>query len=243
MTDKIRIFIGTSANNEDADAEMVLEYSLRKNSSTPLEITFMRQTHDTESPWGGWRTENWSTPFSGFRWAIPEVCSFQGRAIYMDVDMINLSDITELYNIPMESHHLMAAREGIRFGGTEFCVIVFDCAKMKEHLIPVSRMKKIPEFHHRMISKFTRSETIKHFDPAWNNHDGDGKTLDKIKHLHYTEMSTQPWKPAWFTGVCRDHPRPDLVKLWFDTKKEALGAGYTPKLYNDTFGKYNIIGR
>jgi hypothetical protein len=45
----IRIFIGTSANGEDAVAEMVYEYSLRKNTDAELDITWMRQTKDTSS--------------------------------------------------------------------------------------------------------------------------------------------------------------------------------------------------
>jgi len=45
MSDPGRIFIGTSANGEDAPAEMTYEYSLRKNSSAPVEITWMKQTH------------------------------------------------------------------------------------------------------------------------------------------------------------------------------------------------------
>lgn len=47
----IRLFIGTSANGEDTDAEMVYEYSLRKNCSVPIDITWMRQTNDTSSVW------------------------------------------------------------------------------------------------------------------------------------------------------------------------------------------------
>ena len=46
MIEPIRIFVGTSANNEDAEAEMVLEYTLRKNTTHPLDITWMRQTKD-----------------------------------------------------------------------------------------------------------------------------------------------------------------------------------------------------
>jgi hypothetical protein len=38
MENKVRIFIGTSANGEDAEAEMTYEYSLRKNTSRELEI-------------------------------------------------------------------------------------------------------------------------------------------------------------------------------------------------------------
>ena len=98
MSDKVRIFIGTSANGEDAEAEMTYEYSLRKNTNREVEITWMKQTHDTSSIWGGWQTERWSTPFSGYRWAIPEACGFEGRAIYTDCDMINFRDINSSIN-------------------------------------------------------------------------------------------------------------------------------------------------
>ena len=243
MIEPIRIFIGTSANNEDADAEMVLEYTLRKNTSHPFEITWMRQTHDKNSFWGGWETPRWSTPFSGFRWVIPEACGFTGRAIYMDVDMLNLRDISALYSMDLEGRP-MAARRGKRFGGHEFCVIVMDCEKLGDMLQPVSRMKGNPDIHHRYINAFSGNEQyVTEMDPRWNCHDGDGRALDDIWHLHYTEMSTQPWKPVWFTGKTQEHPRPDLVKLWHDTRAEAVLNGCQPNIRNDTFGSYNIIGR
>ena len=50
MIEPVRIFIGTSANGEDAEAEMTYEYSLRSNCSRPIEITWMRQTLDKMSP-------------------------------------------------------------------------------------------------------------------------------------------------------------------------------------------------
>jgi hypothetical protein len=52
MIEPIRIFVGTSSNNEDAEAEMVLEYTLRKNTTHPIEITWMRQTKNEDSIWG-----------------------------------------------------------------------------------------------------------------------------------------------------------------------------------------------
>jgi lipopolysaccharide biosynthesis glycosyltransferase len=199
MIEPIKIFVGTSANNEDAEAEMVLEYTLRKNTTHPLEITWMRQTKDEDSPWGGWQTQRWSTPFSGFRWAIPEVCGYHGRAIYMDVDQLNLRDIADLFSVDLKNHSL-AARRGARFGGHEFCVIVFDNERMGDLLMPASRMKPNPDIHHRYIGMFSGSDYVLDLDPRWNCHDGDGLAIDNIWHLHYTKMSTQPWKPAWFTG-------------------------------------------
>jgi hypothetical protein len=244
MIDPIRIYIGTSANNEDSEAEMVLEYTLKKNSTLPLSIYWMRQSRDGGgSIWGQWETQRWSTPFSGFRWAIPEACGFTGRAIYMDVDMLNLKDIAELYAIDLKGKP-MAARRGKRFGGHEFCVIVMDCEKLGDLMMPVSRMKTNPDAHHRYISMFSGNDQfVAEMDPRWNCHDGDGRTIDDIWHLHYTEMSTQPWQPAWFTGKPQEHPRQDLVKLWHDTRAEAVLNGWHPNLINKTYGDYNIIGR
>jgi lipopolysaccharide biosynthesis glycosyltransferase len=242
MIDPIRIFVGTSANNEDSEAEMVLEYSLRKNTTHPIEITWMRQTNDTDSIWGGWQTQRWSTPFSGFRWAIPEACNFHGKAIYMDVDQVNLRDIAELYATELKGYPL-AARRGARFGGHEFCVVLMDCERLGDMLMPVSRMKSNPDAHHRYIAQFSGSEIVYDLDPRWNCHDGEGRSLDDIWHLHYTKMETQPWRPAWFTGKPEEHPRQDLVKFWHDMRAEAVLNGCTPVLNNDTFGQYNIIGR
>lgn len=244
MSEPIRIFIGTSSNGEDAPAEMTYEYSLRKNSSVPIEITWMKQTHDESSPWGGWQTQNWSTPFSGFRWVIPEVCEFKGRAIYTDCDMINFKDINELINVDMQGKPI-AARKGSRFGGHEFCVMVFDCEKFEHHSMPMRRMKTIAESHHRMIHKFSGQSIVHDLDPKWNCLDGEWLEIEDIWHLHYTKMESQPWKPAWFTGTPVEHARPEIAELWFDIKQEALDAGYKEEDYipEEKFGSYSIIGR
>src|SRR6478609_8300859 len=91
----VRIFVGTSANGEDAEAEMALEWSLKARSSLPVVITWMRLSRDPASIWSGWESSKWATPFSAFRWAVPAACGFMGRAIYMDVDMVAVADIAE----------------------------------------------------------------------------------------------------------------------------------------------------
>jgi len=243
MHDLVKIFIGTSANGEDAIAEMTYEYSLRSNSSRPLDITWMRQTLDKESPWGGWETQEWSTPFSGFRWAIPEVCKFKGRAIYTDVDMINMRDISELFDMELNGKP-MAARKGARFGGHEFCVIVFDCEKMKENLVSIERMKVNSSAHHRMIRYFSGNEKlVQELDMRWNCHDGEGLQAEDIWHLHFTKMATQPWKPKWFTGTAEEHPRQDLVKVWQGLRDSAKANGYSVQIPNTPIVPYRIIGR
>lgn len=248
----IRLFIGTSANGEDADAEMVYEHSLRQNVNVPLEITWMRLNPlDTDlpladqTPWGGWDTRMWPTPFSGLRWAIPEACKFNGRAIYTDVDMINFRNIQELWTLDMGGKAIMS-RRGPRFGGHEFCVMLIDCAKLGTLLPPIARMKTIPEMHFRMIRQFSGSEIVGDLDPRWNVLDGENYKIEEMYQVHFTNMGSQPWKPVWYRGNEVVHPRPDICDYWFQYRNR-LDLDYTHKnqanIDYPAFGQYTIIGQ
>jgi hypothetical protein len=239
--DKVRIFIGTSANGEDAEIEMAYEHSIRKNCSREVDITWMRQTNDESSFWYGWNDKNWSTPFSGYRWGIPEASQYHGRSIYTDVDMINYTDMAELFDMDMPSDKWMLARDGKRFGGKEFCVILFDNAKFYGHMPKVANFKQ-HEFHHQqLMQQFIQHGMVGDLDPAWNSHDGD---VEPYHQLHYTAMPTQPWKPRWFTGEAKEHPRPDLVEAFNVAYQEAVDAGYKLEDYQIDRGvKYGIIGK
>lgn len=246
MQDTIRMFIGTSANGEDADAEMVYQESLRQHLSGSLDITWMRLNNDPDSIWGEWNTSRWPTPFSGFRWAIPEACGFKGRAIYTDVDMINFRDIRELWNTDMQGKSIMA-RRGKRFGGHEFCVMLIDCEKLGELLMPVSRMKVLPDTHFRYIQQFSgNSEYVGDLDSCWNVLDGEDYQEDDMWILHFTCMGSQPWSPAWYRGPAMMHKRPELCNLWRKMRDE-LNAENAPKQRPNidyaAYGQYNILGQ
>lgn len=248
MSDNVRLFIGSSSNGEDAPIEAAYEYSIRQNCSREVDIVWMRQTNDHSSFWGGWQTERWSTPFSGFRWAIPEYCNFEGRAIYTDCDMINYRDMAELYEIDMQGKPL-AARKGQRFGGHEFCVLVFDCSKFKNYaMMGADRMKALPGTHHRFLAKFAGNNELVHdLDPKWNCLDGEDYKLSEIYQLHFTNMATQPWKPSWYTGQVQPHGRPDVIKAYETACQIARNNGYCADTIREQLQqdivKYNIIGK
>lgn len=247
MSDPIRIFIGSSSNGEDAEIEVAYEHSIKKNTSRDVEITWMRQTNDKQDFWYSEATERWSTPFSGYRWFIPEACGFEGRAIYTDCDMINYKDIGELLDVDLADKPV-AARRGSRFGGHEFCVMVFDCKQMEQYLVPVARQRKLDAYHHRMISNFSgNSKLVQDLDPKWNCLDGEDYKLEDIWQLHYTRMHSQPWRPAWFKGVPEEHRRSDIKQAFYEALEEAVQAGYKPdelkeELQQDIV-EYNIIGQ
>lgn len=211
----IKIFIGTSKNGEDTIAEKTLEYSLKKHSSEELEIIFMRNT--PEGFMGEFDSSRWATPFTNLRWAIPEYCNFSGRAIYMDVDQLNLKDISLLYNIDLQGKPF-ASR------ANRLCVMVLDCEKMRPLLASVERIKKTSRYGNQIYQSMLGKAL--HFDPRWNCLDGEGRAIEDIWHLHFTSMPTQPWKPAWYKGAHREHPRKDLVDLWTEYSVEATLEEY-----------------
>lgn len=235
----IKLFVGCAPNGEDAESQMVLEYTARKHTSMPLDIVWMKISNDPSSYWHGWDTKLWSTPFSGFRWGIPEFCDFQGQAIYMDSDMIINADLAELWNAPFEKNKSIMGK-----GGWRFCVAKWNCDRAGHHVMPVSRLKSIPEFHSRMFNYFSvRENLVQLFDRQWNNFDGENDNLSDIKILHYTDMSTQPhFKyalprlektniPHWYDGEIRTHRRNDVAELFDREYNSAINEGYTVEKY------------
>ena len=135
----LKIFIGTSPNHDDESAEKVLEYSLRKHSSEPLEIIFMRNNSDPNNFFGGFDDSTWWTPFSHLRWFIPEYCNFKGRALYMDVDQLNFKDITELFHMDLKGKAV-----ALREGDSRSCVMLLDCERLKGRIKSSLEAKKKP---------------------------------------------------------------------------------------------------
>lgn len=235
---KVRLFIGTSPNSEDREIEMIYEYSLKKNTDCDLEITWMRLSNNKKDFWGGWNTKSWFTPFSGFRWSIPEYCNFEGRAIYTDVDMINLFDISQLFSVDMKGCPI-AARKGLRWS-YEYCVMVFDCKKAQDHIWPLKKLKSNHKSHSFHKEYFNHSSLVAEIDPSWNCLDGEDKEINQIKQFHFTNMQSQPWHPSWYKGEPLPHPRNDILKVYESLKLEALENGFKLKEFPKQKVKYKI---
>ncbi|AOB32567.1 glycosyl transferase [Bordetella sp. H567] len=255
MQDAMEIFVGCDPNNGDLEQMMVLEYSLRKHASLPVHIHWMRLTRDPGSPWfcdpatgQGWRTETWSTPFSALRWSLPACMDYQGRALYMDADMLVLDDIARVWTMPMAEDAVMAARRN----GNEwlYCVTLWDCARARHHLPALQEMRADPKAHRRLKQYFSRHpRLIQPLDTRYNCVDGEGCAASEIGILHYSDMSTQfshrhalarrraEGGEHWYDGPVRDHPRADLTALFDRYYQEALDAGYRPEHYRtEPFG-------
>lgn len=251
----IRVFVGC-ASGDDIESQVVLEYTLRKHCSQEVEITWMAQSRDPESPFYGWRTERWSTPFSGFRWAVPDLCNFEGKAIYLDSDMIVMDDIAKLWEQEFKPGKVVLAKGGQH--AWRFCVSLWDCAAVRGDIPSIAEMQKNPAAHQSMIAYFANSGLVQPFEGNWNCIDGETfSSLENpaIKIIHYSAEHTQPHlkyalprlagegRKHWFDGKTKPHWRADMIALFDRLLAEAIEAGFRPENYApaEPFGEYRIV--
>ena len=90
----IRIFIGFDP--AESVAYHVLANSIIMRSSEPVSITPVGNKV-LGGYWNRPRGPKDSTDFSNARWAVPQLCDYQGFAIFVDCDMICAGDIADLW--------------------------------------------------------------------------------------------------------------------------------------------------
>lgn len=246
----VRVFVGTDPNHCDAESQAVLEWSIRKHASIDVEITFMMLSNDPESPFYGWDTKTWATTFSGFRWAVPELCNFEGRAIYCDSDFIFMADIRELWEQVMSPGAVAIGKGGVHW---RLCCCLFDCARARGHIPSLDKLRADSGSHGRMNQHFRAHKLVQGFGGGgdWNCLDGKREKGMALKALHYTCMNTQPQLPYalprleaaglkhWFDGNTQPHPLEWVRNLFSDLLREATehGHGIEKYMQEPPFGK------
>lgn len=225
---RTRVFIGSGEASRIE--RKVLMYSLLKHGKDKVDIYVFNGTHNTvEPPIGDPFPAPLSlkakyanvTEFSNYRFLIPELCAHEGRAIWLDSDMLVLADIGELFNTPMHEAAILARSEA--YGGTSqalwgLSVALFDCSRvsfaMDAHMADIENGVYTYSDLHQMSPAFLRKHPVAMgaLDPQWNVFD---RCDSGTKLIHYTNLFTQPWK----------FPGHRHASLWFRYFEEARTAG------------------
>ena len=237
----IRLFVGTDGTNCDLESQMVLEYSVRKHASQPVQIVWMQQA--AQGPYAGWRCASGRTPFTHFRWSLPGMCAYQGKAIYTASDFVFLADIAELWDQDVPGVFL--SKQPKQHLG-KLCCLLFDCAKAYGHVPDLPTLRKMPDPQGGLTKYFKEHPDLSSgFAGNWNALDGDGMELGdpRMKAIHYTRMEHQfhlkyagprlaaEGRTHWYTGPTFAHPRPELQAMFDQLYAEAIEAGYTVEQY------------
>lgn len=206
----LRIFIGWDSH--EAECADVLAYSLREHSSVPLDIRYLKlpelDFHRTRDPLQ-------STEFTYSRFLVPYLCGYQGKAVFLDCDMLCLGDIKELDDLDMRPYALRVVKHDYRPTATTkmdgqvqtvyprknwSSLMLINCARLQLWTKEVVETQS-GAYLHRFQD--IDDELIGEIPKTWN-------TLDWMdehtKLIHYT--SGGPWFER-----CKDHP---YGQIWLD---------------------------
>lgn len=255
----VKLFIGSG--EASIIERKVYVYSVLKHSSLPVSFNVFNGTHDSLEVDDNQpvrlntnlkvKYKN-ITEFSNYRFDIPKLCDFKGKAIWTDSDMICLGDIAELWNTDLGDANFAAKADAYthqdgqpRYGPS---VMVIDNSKTEFQPDKYYNEIEQGDYSYQDLVQFSPNFLESHpfkinkLDPNWNSFD---LANSDTKLIHFTNLYTQPWK---FPG----HP---YSKLWFKYLKEAVDNGYVSKqdIFRaksrayvrqdlDTFKDFNPVG-
>jgi lipopolysaccharide biosynthesis glycosyltransferase len=197
----IRVFIGTHIMHEKA--EKVLIHSIRKHTNEEVDIQLLRDHIPWQTP---------PTGFSSHRYMIPQLCNYQGYAIHLDVDMLVLADIKELWDYQTPGRWCVTDKRGKQ--GVRDEVSVIDCSAFRdipdENTLKTSNGKTVAKriVGNRYLSNIPATWNATLMSPCSKGYCGCPElncTMgsiptalpcnDDVKLIHYTNLRTQPWHP------------------------------------------------
>lgn len=242
----IRLFIGSSPKN--SIEEKVLRYTLQKYTKYPIEINVIDGQAGTvktlntgevkQLPQALTDRVKGATAFSMARWAIPEWCNYQGKAIYCDSDQLALADLSLLWDTGMNGATLAMVPVKQAKSSKHFykqtlksyaeadetyylaSVMVIDCEKASSW----SFASLIDLLDRQVLSlrdlMYVGSQFRNRFNAAvadlpceWNHLDYRDRTTNI---LHFSDLTTQPW---------RFHHHP-IGSFWEKYYLEAVETGF-----------------
>lgn len=223
--DLVRVFVG--ADRSQALAVDVLAYSIRRHTDMKVDVVSMA---DLVLPEPNDIRQSARTNFSFTRFAIPALCNYQGRAIYMDADMQVFKDIRGLWEVPFEGREKIQILEDIpeefqpkegQVGAPsrrkkQSSVMVLDCSKLNwvaEDIISGLDGRYTYDDLLSEICILEPDEIGWRVPWVWNSLETfiDGTTA----LTHYTDMFIQPW-------VSNQNP---IGWVWINEVKRMLSEG------------------
>ena len=209
-----KVFVGYDPREDIA--YQVCKHSIARRNKEVL----VRPLVQKELREAGWYTRPVdplsSTEFTFTRFLIPELCDYKGWALFMDCDMILLTDIQELFDQADEKyavmcvHHDYTPREGLKMDGQKqsiyprknwSSVMLFNCGHPSNKQINSSVVNDTNitgKYLHRF--SWLKDSEIGELSHEWNwltdwyKEPEDGKP----KLLHYTEGG--PWFENYTSG-------------------------------------------
>lgn len=201
LDDVVKVFIGF--DEVESAAWHTLVSSIYRNSSSPVAFIPIRNENFSNF-FSRERDERQSNTFSFSRFLVPYLMGYQGRAIYMDCDMLMRVDINELIDSAKISEdialsvvkHDYEPRDDIKYLGTKqfsyprknwSSLIVWNCGHpSNQSVTPEFVNTASPQELHRF--SWLKDEQIGGLGLEWNWLVGEYEVSENIvvKNIHWT---------------------------------------------------------
>ena len=211
----IPIFIGYDSKVKIA--YHVLAESILRNSSTPVTISPINLSN-LKNIYTRKQDPLASTEFSFSRFLVPHLMNYNGWAIFMDSDMVMLSDITELWNLRNEKYAIQVCKHDYtpssknKFLGNNQTIyakknwsslMLMDCSKCKTLTPEYVNTKSGLELHQ---FKWLDENLIGSIPLEWNWLVGEYPYKKDVHNIHFTEGG------PYF----KDYKNTEYTNEWFD---------------------------
>lgn len=243
MTSPFYVFIGW--DSRESVCSHVAAHSIKKRTSAPLKIEYLkhrdlRKRGLFSRPWltNGESGESvdlidgkiFSTEFSHTRFLIPHLMGYHGWALFMDADMIMLSDIKKLFALCDDKYAVMCVKH-------QYPQVV-GITKMDNRTQTIYRRKNWSSF----VLWNCGHEANRHLTPERVNF-MKGGDLHALSWLHDNQIGELPMTYNFISGISPKLDRygqnlPDVIHFtnggpWFDTCLDVPYGGLWTEEYED----------
>jgi lipopolysaccharide biosynthesis glycosyltransferase len=121
------------------------------------------------------------TQFTFSRFLVPYLCGYEGKALFLDADMVVTGDIAELFESDIDSHQVLVNKDQQPFEWAS--AMLFDCAAC-----PVLTPEFIDNPKNGLLDfKWCENGGVGAFAPEWNHAVGYAEPRTGVKLYHFTK--------------------------------------------------------
>lgn len=183
-----RVFIGV--DSRQVLAASVLEHSIHSTAKKPVFVSRIYYKHTNIQRKG-------ASEFTFNRYMVPRICNYEGVSLFLDADMLLLSDINDLFSEFNPTYAVQVVKSSMRFEWPS--VMLFNCSKCKK-LTEDYIMKGTPQ-------DFSWADSVGDLQKEWNHLVGYDQPNGHEKLLHYTagipyyqEVHGLGFESEWFAA-------------------------------------------
>lgn len=176
QNDLLRIFIGYDPRQ--AVGYQVLHYSIMAHATRPIAVTpLVLQTLPI--------TRAGLTPFTYSRFMVPWLCNFNGWALFMDLDMLLLDDISKLFAMADDRYAAMVAKNPMKLEWAS--MILYNCGHPANRVLTPEYVDSAERCRAPHALDWLPEELVGALPPEWNHTVGYDAPRPDARLVHYTQ--------------------------------------------------------